>query len=211
MILRGNHKSSQSVLNAAALNKSKSKDFDHGWALPLTIESLQNIKNVGVVPLGLAEQFSINEKGEHYVKRRVTHDCSFLSRSGLFVINWVQRKSLQQCFYGFCLLRILHMISAMWSRWPTKRTLIGKTDLDTAYRQIHAHSHTALTCIAIVDKLAFLCLRLPFCTTTAPEEYTTISEAEIYLGNDLLQDQSWDTNDLNSPQRSLLPLEEKQQ
>ena len=39
----------------------------------------------------------------------------------------------------------------------------------------------------------------------------TISEAAIDLGNDLLQDQSWDTNDLNSPHRSLLPPEEKQQ
>ena len=44
MILRGNHKSSQSVLNAAALNKAISKEIDHGWALTLTIESLQSIK-----------------------------------------------------------------------------------------------------------------------------------------------------------------------
>ena len=44
MILRGNHKSSQSVLNAAALKKAISKEIYHGWALPLTIESLQSIK-----------------------------------------------------------------------------------------------------------------------------------------------------------------------
>ena len=54
MIIRGNHKSSQSVLNAAALNKTISKEIDHGWALPLIIESLQRIKNEGVVPLGVA-------------------------------------------------------------------------------------------------------------------------------------------------------------
>ena len=82
------------------------------------------------------------------------------------------------------------MISAMRSRWPTKRILMGKTDLDAAYRRIHANAKTASTCIAIVDKLAFLCLRLPFGTTPAPAEYTTISEAVIYLDNDLLQDQS---------------------
>ena len=68
MILRGNHKYSQSVLNAAALDKAIIKEIDHGWALPLTIESLQSIKNAGVVPLGVAEQLSINEKGERYVK-----------------------------------------------------------------------------------------------------------------------------------------------
>ena len=103
------------------------------------------------------------------------------------------------------------MISAMRSRWPTKRIPIGKTDLDAAYRRIHAHANTASTCIAIVDELAFLCLRSPFGTTPAPAEYTTISEAEIDLGNDILQYQSWDTNDLNSPHRSLIPTEEKQQ
>ena len=53
-------------------------------------------------------------------------------------------------------------------------------------------------------------MRLPFGTTPAPVDYTTISEATIDLGNDLLQDKSWDTNDLNLPHRSLLPPEKKQ-
>ena len=123
---RGNHKSSQSVLNAAALNKAISKEIDHVWALPLIIEYLQSIKNAGFVPLGVAEQFSINEKGERYVKRRITHDCSFPGLSGLSVNNQVQWESPQPCFYGFCLLSILHMIFAMRSRWLTKTILIGK-------------------------------------------------------------------------------------
>ena len=54
MILRVNHKSSYAVLNSPALNKAISKEIDHGWELPLTIESLQSIKNAGVVPLGVA-------------------------------------------------------------------------------------------------------------------------------------------------------------
>ena len=37
MILRGNHKSSHSVLNSATLDKSISKDIDYVWSLPLTI------------------------------------------------------------------------------------------------------------------------------------------------------------------------------
>ena len=78
----------------------------------------------------------------------------------------------------------------MRSRWPTKRILIGKTDLDAAYRRIHANAKTASTCISIVDELYFLCLGLPFGTTPAPAEFTTISEAAIDLGNDILQDQS---------------------
>ena len=54
MILMGNHKSPQSVLNAAALNKAISKEIDHGRALTLTIKYIQSIKNAGVVPLGVA-------------------------------------------------------------------------------------------------------------------------------------------------------------
>ena len=76
MIIRGNHKLLHPELKSAALDKSISKDIDHVWELPLIIESLQNIQNAGVVTLRVAEQFSINENGESYIKRRVTHDCS---------------------------------------------------------------------------------------------------------------------------------------
>ena len=102
------------------------------------------------------------------------------------------------------------MISAMRSKWPTKRILIGKTDLAAAYSQIHANATTALAFIEIVDNLAFICLRLPFGTTHAPAEYTTVSEAAIYLGNDLIRDESWDTYEPKSPHQFLLPQEEKQ-
>ena len=103
------------------------------------------------------------------------------------------------------------MISAMQSRWPTKRILIGNTYLDAAYRRIHTNATTASTCIAIVDKLSFICLRLPFGTTPAPAEYMTVIEAAIDLDNGILQDESWDTDDLEYPHQSLLLQEEKNQ
>ena len=56
----------------------------------------------------------------------------------------------------------------------------------------------------------FLCLRLPFGNTPEPAEYTTVSEAAIDIGNDLLWDESWDTYDLNLQHQSLLSQEEKQ-
>ena len=95
MILRGNHKSSHSVLKSAALEKSISKDIDPGWALPPTIEYLKRIKNAGVVPLEVVEKLSINEKGGRYIKRRVTHYCSFPGPSGVLVNNRIQWESLQ--------------------------------------------------------------------------------------------------------------------
>ena len=91
---------------------------------------------------------------------------------------------------------------------PSKRIPIGETDLGAAYRRVHINAQVALTCIAIVVKLAFLCLHLPFGTTPAPAEYTTISDSAINLGNDLLEDTSWDTTNLQSPHIRLLPRED---
>ena len=103
------------------------------------------------------------------------------------------------------------MISAMQSRWTKRRILIGKPDLDAAYLWIHANKKAASTCIAAVNELDFLCLRLPFGTTPEPAKYKTASEAEIDLGNNLLKDKSWNTDDLNSPHRYLIPQEDKHQ
>ena len=68
MILRGNHKSSHSELKRSALDKDIIKDIDHIWSLTSTIESLQNVKNAGVVTLGVEEQLSRNKKGESISK-----------------------------------------------------------------------------------------------------------------------------------------------
>ena len=103
------------------------------------------------------------------------------------------------------------MISAIQIKWPTKRILIGKTELDAAYHQIHANAKTVSTCIAIVDKLSFLCLWLPFGNTPTPADYTTIRKVAIDLGKYLLRYESWDTTCLNSPHSNLPPEEGKTQ
>ena len=140
------------------------------------IDSICHIKDAGVILLGVAKTITINEKGERYTKRRVTHDCSFWGPSGLSVNNQVLRDTLHLCFYGFFPLRMLQMIAAMCIKWPSKCILIGETDLDAAYRHVHANAQIASICIAIVKILAFLCLCLPFGNTPALEEYTTISK-----------------------------------
>ena len=51
-------------------------------------------------------------------------------------------------------------------------------------------------------------MRLLFGTTLAPSEYTTISEAAIDLGNDILVETSWYATNLQLPRRHLLPRED---
>ena len=74
MLLRGNYKSAKSDLNASVLEKAIEKEIKHEWSLTFTIDSIRHIKTVGVVPPGVAEELSINKKGERYTKRRVTYD-----------------------------------------------------------------------------------------------------------------------------------------
>ena len=94
IILRGDHKPSHSEINSSELYKDISKEVYHGWSLPPTIGSLQNIKNAEFVPLGVAELFSINDNGERCIKICVTLNCLFPGPSGIYVNNQVQRLSL---------------------------------------------------------------------------------------------------------------------
>ena len=112
------------------------------------------------------------------------------------------------CFYGFLLLSMLHMISAMCIKWPAKRTLTGKKDLNAAYQCVHTNAKIASKCITIVGKPAFICLGMTFRNTPAPTEYTTISEASIELGNDILTDTSWEATVLQLTHRHLIPRED---
>ena len=75
----------------------------------------------------------------------------------------------------------------MQIEWLSKSILIGKTDMDTEYRRIHANSHITSICIAIADNLALLCNRLNFGTAPTPAEYTTVIKVAIDLINDLLR------------------------
>ena len=44
------------------------KELEHGWALPLIIDSVIHVKDAGVITLEVADTFSINEKGVQYTK-----------------------------------------------------------------------------------------------------------------------------------------------
>ena len=80
MILRGNHKSSHSEMNSAALNKSISKDIGHGLALPLTIEYLKNIKNTRIVPLRVSEKI-LNKWQGGMLHQNILDSCLFIPRT----------------------------------------------------------------------------------------------------------------------------------
>jgi len=202
MIARGNHKSAKK--HDATLVKAFTKEIQKGWLLPITVESLTKVKHLSIIPLGVAEQFSIDENGERITKRRVTHDASFPAPSGISVNNKVIEALLQDCIYGQCLRRILHGLQAMRSKHPNTRIYMTKYDMDAAYRRLHSIPKHALKCVTVIEKIAYIPLRLPFGVSPGPSLYSTISEAIYDVVNDLLNERKWDREKLNSPQVSLL-------
>ena len=102
------------------------------------------------------------------------------------------------------------MISAMRIEWKWKHILIGKTYLDAAYRRIYANEHISPTFITFLDNpdLQFSCQTSVMSPT--PEEYNTVWELSINLGNYLLRDKSWNATEFQSPHKQLLKEEEYQ-
>ena len=63
MIARGNHKSAQVKENDKSLDKAFDKEIHNCWMLPIPIDIIKQIPGASVTPLGVAVQFTINEKG----------------------------------------------------------------------------------------------------------------------------------------------------
>lgn len=159
---RGNHKSANDPDGLAALNKAYDKEVSYGWQIPLLPSYISSIKDAGITPLGVAKQWSFNEKNERYIKRRVTHDCSFPGPSGNSPNIRTPDDLLEDCLYGFALKRLLHQAHQMRFRFKKTKILCFKTDMDAAYRRLHAALVSALSFITVIEKIAYLLLRLPF-------------------------------------------------
>ena len=134
MMKRGNHfLARRPIENFRKLKENYRTEVEKGWMLPLPARCLRKVRGAAVIPVGVHTQFTINEKGERGIKRRTTHDASFAPPSNKSVNQRMDREALQECFYGHCLLRVLHRIHNMRVRHPKLRILLIKLDLDAAY------------------------------------------------------------------------------
>ena len=133
MIKRGNHKSALEEKNYKVLEKAFTKEVELGWSIPVSLKSILKIKNLFVIPLGIANQYSIDEEGRRIPKQRVTHDATFPTPSGDSVNNRTIEALLQQCIYGQCLRRVVHGIHRLRLAHPNTSIFMSKYDLDAAY------------------------------------------------------------------------------
>ena len=98
---RGNHKSVSSSAGQASINKAYDKEVKFGWQVPILPSIIKNIKHACIAPLGIAEQWSFNEKNQRIKKQRVTHDCSFPGPSGKSANIRTPDHLLEECIFGF--------------------------------------------------------------------------------------------------------------
>ena len=201
MMTRGNHKSALTLENRKAVQKAYRNEVLQGWLIPLLRQTIFKIKGASVIPLGVAEQFTINEKGERTIKRRVTHDCTFPFPSGDSINNRTIHELLEPCIYGQCLRRLLHQTHQIRLNYPHEVILQMKHDLDAAYRCMHQLPDEAVLSITIVDGVAYLEVRLPFGVAAGPNKYITMSEMVFDATNDLMANKTWDPKSLHSPLR----------
>ena len=197
-IERGNHKGATS--QRPTLDKLVSKDIEHGFAMPISLDTAKRIKDGRWAPLNIQEQWTIDEKGGKMMKKRLTHDQSFPGLSSNIAINdQLQVEKLEPLIYGFMFIRLLHMIHAMRLAFPTIAILLCKFDLDAAYRRMHMHAATAAKCICTTSICALIYLRLTFGAAFSPAEWCIIIELITDLSMDIINNPLWVPSKLHSP------------
>jgi hypothetical protein len=208
-LIRGNHSSAKGE-KAQILVEKTVNEISNGWCLPLLVEHAASIPGGMYAPMGIAEQATINDRGEFIPKDRQVHDQSFKQAfSNQSVNSLVDKESLAPCFYGHMLLRLIHSIVGCRMRNPHSRILISKADIDSAYRRSHTNGKAAAKSLMWIMiggiKFLIMCLRLTFGGSPCPSEWTSISEPITDLANAILKCSDWDPEELSSNMVEMYP------
>ncbi len=97
----GNHKGASSkpeLLRELILGHAK-----HGYGLVLPWNKIDRIPHACIAPMNIMHQFTLDASGDIIDKERLTHDQSFLWKSGSLVNQRIVKEKLQQCMYRRCL------------------------------------------------------------------------------------------------------------
>ena len=199
LIARGNHKTADAPITGKVLREKITKEVEHGWMFPLSIETIRKIPGAMIIPLGVATQLAVTKHGTYEESHPYVHDCSFQTASGFSLNDACDLSVIPDNKYGKALLRYLHQIHRARIAFPDTPILQCKSDLDAAYRRVHTAPHISIKQISVVDSLAYVECRLPFGSAPAPALYSTLSECIFALANDLVSDVHWDSSTAHSP------------
>ena len=208
-IKKGNNKSASNPEDLPILDKNYNKEISKGWMIPFTKECLTKIKGAGAIPIGLASQWTLDAEGKKIPKKRTAHDLSRPMNSGHSVNNMVDENKLDDCLFGYCLLRMLHRIHHMRLRYPRTAIFMSKIDLDAAFRRLHVWIRHALLQFTVIRNIAYFLGRMPFGSNEGPGKHDIPSNMTVDLAQALIDDESWDPSDLASPNAEGIPPSER--
>ena len=203
MLARGNHKSAQA--EPEIVGKLLSKDVVHGFSMVIPIELVPLIPNAMVQPVGLAQQWTLDEKGTRVVKYRITQDLSYSETKEVSINSRIDMEQYPEMVYGWALPRIIHFIVALRLARPSRTIFIAKYDYSDAYRRM-AHSalavaQTITTCLTF----AYVYFRMTFGGSPNPPTWCNFSEMVADLANEMSMCQDWDPSQLRSPDQPVTP------
>ena len=205
-IARGNHKSANDELEQ--VKRLISKDVTHGFSVPFPASTVTLLPSPVVTPLGLAKQWTLDNKGERVPKFRMTQDLSFSSSDPTHAISINKRidmGSYPEMIYGWCFSRTLHFIASLRYHHPLRRILIAKYDFSDAYRRIAHSAQAAHQTISIVDNRAHMALRLTFGGSPNPPTWCAVAEVVTDLANEINHCPQWDHSTVHSPVQTVSP------
>ena len=198
---RGNHKSA--IKHEDHLSAAFTKEVEKGWILLLPDKDINNIPDLELAPMGVADQLGISATGEFVSKLRVTHDLSFPQEiSGESLNSRVKQDELEPCMFGHTFLRVIHHIIYLRQKYPNKIIWLRKEDFKSAYRRLHLSAETAIKS-AVRVKLngsfyILVSLRLPFGGAPCPSDFCLVSDVITDTINDLLASKTWDPQVIKS-------------
>jgi len=208
MLVRGNHKSAQD--EPEIVEKLLSKDVVHGFSMVIPKAIVPLIPNAMVQPVGLAKQWTLDEKGNRTVKYRITQDLSYSETSNdeeapMSINSRIDMAQYPEMVYGWALPRIIHFIVALRLASPKRTIFISKYDYSDAYRRM-AHSalavaQTITTCLAY----AFVYFRMTFGGSPNPPTWCNFSEMVADLANEISMCTDWEPETLHSPNQPTTP------
>jgi len=149
------------------------------------------------------------EFGEIVQSQCLTHNQSkVFSASSTSVNSRVDPDKLQDCMYGYMIIRLIHYIVALRLKFPNQIILMQKPNYKSTYRRAHLHWTTAIqTMTRVNDSIAQIVLRATFGGLPNPNEWSIISESICDLANVILNDPGWDPDTLHSPYQKLVPVD----
>ena len=206
LLKRGNHKSAKD--HPEQVKILLTKDVTHGFSIPIPTGIVEKIPNATIQPLGLAQQWTLDEKGNRVTKFRMTQDLSYSSnRIGLTrsINSRIDMNAYTEMIYGWCLPRIMHYVVALRLAEPENIIFICKYDYSDAYRRIAHSASAAAQTIATHDGMAYLSLRLTFGGSPNPPTWCMFSEIVVDLANEIGQCESWSPDRVKSPAQPVAP------